>query len=123
MNEGRFSERIDVGLKALYRECDTGVFNAKITNISTGGLFMETSQSLRLGADIKVDIDVENIGRITWVMGHVIHMTQSGVAVEFTHTDKTSLDRLLKAEKFMASKIKPARKTNLGKELQTASLS
>lgn len=123
MNENRSSERIDVGLKALFREGTTGVFNAKIKNISMGGLFLETPQSFRHGTDITVDIDAENIGQIIGVYGRVVRTTQSGVAVEFTQTDKTSLDMLLKAEKFMASKIKPARKTNQKNELQAASLS
>ena len=114
MNDRRASNRIKVGLKALFHEGNTGVFNTKITNISTSGLFMETPQFLRLGTDINIDIDAENIGSIMSVLGHVVRITQSGVAIEFTHTDKPSLDRLLKVEKFMASKIKPARKTNLG---------
>jgi hypothetical protein len=121
MNERRTSNRIKVGLKALFHEGNTGVFNTKITNISTSGLHMETPQFLRLGTDINIDIDAENIGSIMSVFGHVVRITQSGVAIEFTHTDKPSLDRLLKAEKYMASKIKPARKTDLRNTLLASS--
>jgi Tfp pilus assembly protein PilZ len=112
MNERRNVERINVGLKALFRKDDNEVFDAKVRNISMGGLFMETPQPLKLGTDIAVDIDAENIGRIMWVFGHVVRENESGVAIEFSNTDKTNLDLLLKAEKFMASKIKTAKKPN-----------
>jgi Tfp pilus assembly protein PilZ len=112
MNEKRTNDRINVGLKALFREGNSGAYNTRITNISMGGLFMVTSQLLNLGTEIVIDIDAENIGRIIGVSGHVVRNTRLGMAVEFINPDETGLDSLIKAEKFMAIKIKSSRKTN-----------
>jgi len=114
MIEKRASNRIEVELKAVFHEGKHEAFRTKITNISSGGLFMKTSQFLGIGTDIMIDIDAENIGRITWVSGHVVRITKTGVAVEFTDKDKTNFEMLLETEKRMSSKFKYAPKTKPG---------
>lgn len=111
MIEKRASNRIEVELKAVFREGRHETFRTQITNISSGGLFMKTPLYLRIGTDVTIDIDAENLGRITWVSGHVVRTTKTGVAVEFTDTDKTNFEMFLETEKHMASKFKYTPKT------------
>jgi Tfp pilus assembly protein PilZ len=114
MIEKRESNRIEVELKAVFREGKQEAFPTRITNISSGGLFMVTPRYLRIGTDIAIDIDAENLGRVTWVFGHVVRTTKTGVAVEFTDKDKTNFEMLLETEKRMASRFKYAPKTKPG---------
>jgi Tfp pilus assembly protein PilZ len=110
MLEKRTSNRINVELKAVFREGKQEPFRTQITNISSGGLFMKTPVYLRIGTDVMIDIDAENIGRITWVAGHVVRTTKTGVGVEFTDRDKTNFEMLLETEKRMESKFKYVQK-------------
>jgi hypothetical protein len=112
MTEKRTSDRINVGLKALFREGDSQAYHTRITNISMGGLFMVTSHILDLGTEIVIDIDAENLGRIIGVSGQVIRNTRLGMGIKFTRTEETGLDGLIKTEKFMALKNKSAGKVN-----------
>ncbi len=111
MNEKRANERTEVKLNALFRKDDSYTFRTKILNISMGGLFMETPHFMKLGTDISIDIDAENIGHIIGVYGHVVRNTRSGLAVEFTRADDLILDRLIKTEKYMSNKTKADRRT------------
>ncbi len=111
MNEKRADERTDVRLNALFRKDDSYTFRTKIVNISMGGLFMETPQFMKPGTDISIDIDAENIGHIIGVYGHVVRNTSSGLAVEFTRTNDSILDRLIKTEKYMSTKTKSYKRT------------
>lgn len=110
MIEKRVSNRINVELKAVFHEGKHETFRTQITNISSGGLFMKTPRYLGLGADIMIDIDAENIGRITWVSGHVVRINKTGVAVEFTDWDKTNFEIFLEKERQMTSKFRYAPK-------------
>ncbi|HEY9162591.1 MAG TPA: PilZ domain-containing protein [Desulfomonilia bacterium] len=106
MNDKRAHERTDVRLNALFRKDDSYIFRTKVINISMGGLFMETSQFMKPGTNISVDIDAENIGQIIGVHGHVVRNTGSGLAVEFASVDNSILDRLIEREKYMSIKKK-----------------
>ncbi len=106
MIEKRASSRIDVKLNAVFREDKQEPSRTQITNISSGGLFMKTPKYLKIGTDVTVDIDAENIGRIIWVSGHIVRVTKTGVAVEITDTNKTNFEIFLETEKRMASKFK-----------------
>jgi Tfp pilus assembly protein PilZ len=113
MDEKRANERTDVKLNALFHKNDSYTFRTRITNISMGGLFLETHQFMKLGTDISVDIDAENIGQIIGVYGHVVRNTRSGLAVEFSRVDDSMLDRLIRTEKYMSAKINGDRRTAL----------
>jgi hypothetical protein len=112
MIEKRTNERTDVRLNALFRKDDSYILRTKVINISMGGLFMETPQFMKPGTDISIDIDAENIGHIIGVYGHVVRNTSSGLAVEFTRVDDSTLDRLIKTEKYMSKKSTAGKKTS-----------
>ncbi|HEY9162267.1 MAG TPA: PilZ domain-containing protein [Desulfomonilia bacterium] len=112
MIEKRASSRIDVNLRAVFREGKNEAFRTQITNISSGGLFMKTPQYLKIGTDVTVDIDAENIGQIIWVSGHVVRIAKTGVAVEITDTNKTNFEMFLETEKRMAARFKYSKNIN-----------
>ena len=110
MMEKRSEPRINAALKGIYRTDAEKPFRAKIKNLSRTGLFMETTEDFKIGKDISIDIDAENIGRIVWVNGHVVRTTKLGAAVEFTQTDERNLEMLIDTEKLMLSRPKPPRR-------------
>jgi len=104
MSERRSCTRTEVELKALIREIPGEGYHARITNIGKGGLFLVTPRRLRLGTDIIVDIDAETIGSVIGVRGHIVRLTDGGMAVEFTHADEKTLEMLINVEGAMTIK-------------------
>lgn len=117
MMERRSSERIKVNLRGIFYKNGSSALGSRVTNISMSGLFMEIPNYIKLGADILIDIDAENIGQIIGVSGHVVRNTESGVAIEFSQFDEACLERLISTEKYMARKFRPDRVISSGMRL------
>jgi Tfp pilus assembly protein PilZ len=104
MSEKRSCTRTEVELRALIHEIPGEGYHARITNIGKGGLFLVTPMRLRIGTDVIVDIDAETIGSVIGIRGHIVRSTEGGMAVEFTHADEKSLEKLISVEGAMALK-------------------
>jgi len=99
MNDRRLSERIDVNLKTYFNGDNTRSFSGHITNISTGGLFLETGRPLKERSSIYIDIDAQKIGKVIRLKGKVLRKENSGLAVRFVEPEIEELDLLVIAEK------------------------
>jgi Tfp pilus assembly protein PilZ len=72
------------------------VYTDSIKNISTGGVFIETEQSLIVGDDVTMLFsDLTHIDLIK-VVGDIIRKTPDGVAVKFVIPDETRLQNMVK---------------------------
>ena len=86
MDERRKSKRADVQLPARW-ESLAGVHEGTVSNISTGGCFVQSSDKVAVWDPIKVEIQLPT-ERWIYLWGVVVHrVPDSGFAIRFTVFD------------------------------------
>jgi hypothetical protein len=95
MVEKRNHKRAMVDMKISYSD-DTHIDKmGKVTDISKGGMYVETGDDPEVIGDLVGVIDNENFGKVIWVEGRLVRKNMTGMALKFTDTDEKGLDNLL----------------------------
>jgi hypothetical protein len=99
MVEKRNHKRAMVDMKISYSD-DTHIDKmGKVTDISKGGMYVETGDDPEVIGDLVGVIDNENFGKVIWVEGRLVRKNMKGMALRFTDTDEKGLDNLLISRK------------------------
>ena len=78
MQEKRAFERIAVDIRTLFRGGNGGNLRGHVSDISMGGMFIETAALQRIGSYILADLDVDSLGKVVWAQGRVVRVTDAG---------------------------------------------
>ncbi len=70
--------------KPVYFSAQNRYYQGLIRDISRGGLFIQTNDSISLGHEIHLVIPDTKFDKNVMIRGKVVRMTQKGVAVKFT---------------------------------------
>lgn len=70
----------------LLANCQTAdrVFNEYIQDLSSGGAFIQTDKTLRIGQEIAMTISLPNSRKELKATGEIVRVSSKGVGVEFT---------------------------------------
>ena len=95
MQEKRAFERTAVDIRTLFRGGNGDNLRGRVSDISMGGMFIETAAQQRIGSYILADLDVETLGKVIWTQGRVVRVTRLGMAIEFARLDARGIQSLL----------------------------
>jgi Tfp pilus assembly protein PilZ len=95
MEDQRAYKRVRVNMKLAYRDNDHAYRMGRVSDISRGGMFVDTSRHPDVDGYVIASLDVEAFGKVIWVQGYVARKTDTGMAICFTRTDNKGLDNLL----------------------------
>ena len=83
MKENRTNPRYKIKLKVTIRGINKN-FEAKTTNLSKNGLFLETTQKFPVNSFVEMIIESHNLNKKIEVLGKIIHKKPKiGVGIEF----------------------------------------
>ena len=74
-----FSKNQKVAVRCLTDTCN---FNARIQDVSSSGVFIETDQELPVGEEIAVSFTFPDSGNQVRATGKVVRITEVGMAIE-----------------------------------------
>jgi len=95
MQEKRAFERTAVDIRTLFRGGNGDNLRGRVSDISMGGMFIETAAQQRIGSYILADLDVDSLGKVVWAQGSVVRVTPLGMAIEFARLDARGIQSLL----------------------------
>jgi hypothetical protein len=98
IKERRKFERIKIEVPVRFSIYMSGEYLGFVHNISYGGMFFESKETLKVNDKIQADLNVKLYGRIVWMHGYVIRASKKGIAVKFTNLDKTGFDEIMQLE-------------------------
>ena len=85
----RRSERVKVDMNVVYQaEGIEHEIKAHVSDISEGGILLETQRPSNKGRYVSANLFGDKPGQYFYVRGRVLRKTDSGMAVEITHSDK-----------------------------------
>ena len=85
----RRSERVKVDMNVVYQaEGIDQEIKAHVSDISEGGMILETPRPSGKGRYVSANLFGDKPGQYFYVRGRVLRKTDSGMAVEITHSDK-----------------------------------
>ncbi|MBW2434426.1 MAG: PilZ domain-containing protein [Deltaproteobacteria bacterium] len=73
------------GPRLLVADCQTmeGDFQAPINNISSGGVFIDTSQRLFVGQEIAIKFDFPGVRKTIMANGEIVRTSFEGAGIRF----------------------------------------
>ena len=86
-----FNKSQKVAVRCLTDTCN---FDARIQDISSSGVFIETDQELPIGEEIAVSFTFPDSGNQVRATGRVVRMTEAGMGVEIQVYFKEKLEKL-----------------------------
>ena len=95
MSELRAHKRVRVNMKVAYRDNENAYRMGKVYDISKGGMYIQTGNSLDVDEYVIASLDAEAFGKVIWVQGRIVWKTRTGIAVKFTNIDEKGLKNLL----------------------------
>ena len=85
----RRSNRVKVDMNVVYQaEGIEHEIKAHVSDISEGGILLETQRPSNKGRYVSANLFGDKPGQYFYVRGRVLRKTDSGMAVEITHSDK-----------------------------------
>jgi Tfp pilus assembly protein PilZ len=70
-------------LKSVFFSCGDQTYTGLITNVSRGGVFIETTDQFFFGQSIELVISNSRIGKGKRIPGWIVHLSQTGIGVTF----------------------------------------
>jgi hypothetical protein len=101
MEEKRNGTRAEVNMKINYVDDKHSDKTGKVTNISNGGMYVQTEHAPEVSDHVEGIIDNEDFGKVIWVEGRVVRKNSTGMALTFTNADVMGLHILLISRKAM----------------------
>ena len=99
IKERRTFERKKIEVPVRFSIYMSGEYLGFVHNISYGGMFFESKETLKVNDKIQADFNVDLYGKIVWMHGYVIRASEKGIAVKFSNLDKTGFDEIIQLEK------------------------
>ncbi len=79
---------------AVDYETENGSYHGYIMDISVGGVFIETNESLTIGQELLLSLSFRNLQKPFKVTGKVVRKTPQGVGMKFEGLTQRQLDTL-----------------------------
>ncbi len=95
MKEHRTHKRVRVNMKVAYRDNDNTRRMGKVSDLSRGGMYVDTGYAPEVEGYLIASLDAEEFGKVIHVQGHVVWKTYTGMGISFTRTDEKGLGNLL----------------------------
>ena len=67
----------------------------RATNISRGGIYVDTDLSLDEGTYVNLNLSFNESERPVWVQGRILRSSSKGIAMEFSHAESKRLNTLM----------------------------
>ncbi|MCU0577546.1 MAG: PilZ domain-containing protein [Desulfobacterota bacterium] len=95
MKEQRTHKRVRVNMKVAYRDNDNTRRLGKVSDLSRGGMRVNTGYAPEVDGFLVASIDAEEFGKVIRVQGKVVWKTYSAMGIAFTQTDAKGLGNVL----------------------------
>lgn len=113
MNERREYPRRKISIPMRYRSKTNGDQMGQVRDISPGGMLFESEIEHRIGERIQADLDLEVYGKVVWVRGNVVHVSDKGTGIRFTNYDRAGIDEIMDISEAKSDQIKHMTAQNL----------
>jgi rubrerythrin len=113
MNERREYSRRKISIPMSYRSHLNGNHMGQVRDISIGGMLFESDIKHKIGERIQADLDLEVYGKVVWVRGNVVHVSDQGIGIRFTNYDRVGIDEILDISEEKSDQIKHMTAQNL----------
>lgn len=95
MEERRKFQRFTKMVKVAFTSDEPENRSGTVSDISLGGMYINTRQPEVPGRTITASLDAEDLGKIISVRGRVVRHTETGMAILFTGSQPKDMELLL----------------------------
>ena len=95
MENNRTSRRVRVNLMVAYCDDNRASRMGSVRDISMEGMYIHTGIRPVVHDHISASINMENLGKVIWITGRIVRMTDTGMAVMFTTADNKGLASIM----------------------------
>ncbi len=113
MNERREYPRRKISIPLSYRSQMNGDHMGRVRDICNGGMLFESGIKHKIGEKIQADLDLEVYGKVVWVRGNVVHVSDKGIGIRFTNYDRVGIDEILDISEAKSDHMKHMTAQNL----------